>query len=95
MGFHGLEWSRFFGAAPIIAVDVNDVKLQRAKAAGADYLVNAKKEDPVEAIKNLTGGTGADVVFEYIGKKETMENAYQSDQERRQDRDGGNHKFEH
>lgn len=75
VGFHGLEWSRFFGAAPIIAVDVNDLKLNRAKAAGADYLVNAAKEDPVEAVKRLTGGTGADVVFEYIGKKETMENA--------------------
>jgi len=78
VGFHGLEWSRIFGGSPIIAVDINDEKLKRAKDAGADYTVNAKNEDPIAAIRRLTGGTGADIVFEYIGKKESMENAIKS-----------------
>jgi len=78
VGFHGLEWSRIFGGSPIIAVDINDEKLKRAKNAGADYTVNAKNEDPIAAIRRLTGGTGADIVFEYIGKKESMENAIKS-----------------
>jgi propanol-preferring alcohol dehydrogenase len=78
VGFHGLEWSRIFGGSPIIAVDINDEKLKRAKDAGADYVVNAKNEDPIAAVKKLTGGTGADVVFEYIGNKQTMENAIKS-----------------
>jgi threonine dehydrogenase-like Zn-dependent dehydrogenase len=59
-------------------VDINDEKLKRAKDAGADYTVNAKNEDPIAAIRKLTGGTGADIVFEYIGKKESMENAIKS-----------------
>jgi alcohol dehydrogenase, propanol-preferring len=78
VGFHGLEWSRIFGGAPIIAVDINDEKLKRAKNAGADYTVNAKNENPIEAIRRLTGGTGAEVVFEYIGNKQTMETAIKS-----------------
>lgn len=75
VGFHGLEWSRVFGGSPIIAVDINDEKLKRAKASGADHVVNAKLEDPIAAVRKLTGGTGADVVFEYIGNNKTMENA--------------------
>ena len=78
VGFHGLEWARIFGGSPIIAVDINDEKLKRAKAAGADYTVNARKEDAVHAIRSLTGGKGADVLFEFIGNKITMEQAIKS-----------------
>lgn len=78
VGFHGIEWARVFGASPIVAVDINDQKLKKAKDAGADYAVNASKDDPVQAIKRLTGGTGAEAVFEFIGKKATMEQAIRS-----------------
>jgi alcohol dehydrogenase, propanol-preferring len=78
VGFHGLEWARIFGASPIIAVDINDEKLKRATAAGADYTVNARNEDALEAIRRLTGGRGADVLFEFIGNKTTMEQAIKS-----------------
>ncbi len=78
VGFHGLEWARIFGASPIIAVDINEEKLRRAQAAGADYTVNARNEDAVQAIRRLTGGRGADVLFEFIGNKITMEQAIKS-----------------
>jgi alcohol dehydrogenase, propanol-preferring len=73
VGFNGLQWSRFFGASPIIVVDINEDKLERAKQAGADYTINPLKEDPVEGIRRLTNGAGVDVAFEYIGLKPTIE----------------------
>lgn len=75
VGFNGLMWSKIAGASPIIAVDISDSKLEKAQEAGATHVVNAKKEDPVEAIRRFTEGKGADVTFEYIGLKQTVEQA--------------------
>jgi len=54
------------GAAKIIAVDVVGEKLALARALGATHVVNGAKDDPVAAIKELTGG-GADYAFEAVG----------------------------
>lgn len=78
VGFHGIEWARIFGASPVIAVDINDEKLHRAEKAGADYVINARNEDPVKGIRQITEGRGADVLFEFIGNKITMEQAIRS-----------------
>ncbi|MGW2143546.1 S-(hydroxymethyl)mycothiol dehydrogenase [Nonomuraea bangladeshensis] len=64
------------GAAKIIAVDVDDRKLEWARGFGATHTVNSRSTDPVEAIRDLTGGHGADVVIEAVGRPETYEQAF-------------------
>ncbi|MEV4088937.1 zinc-binding dehydrogenase, partial [Nonomuraea fuscirosea] len=68
--------SSLAGAARIIAVDVDDRKLEWAKEFGATHTVNSRENDPVEAIRDLTGGNGADVVVEAVGRPETYEQAF-------------------
>ena len=64
------------GARPIIAVDVDDRKLQWARDFGATDVINSRTADPVARIRELTGGFGADVVIEAIGRPETYEQAF-------------------
>ena len=64
------------GATTIIAVDVDDRKLEAARRFGATHTVNSRSEDAVEAIRALTGGHGADVVVEAVGRPETYEQAF-------------------
>ncbi|MGW3142578.1 S-(hydroxymethyl)mycothiol dehydrogenase, partial [Streptomyces sp. NPDC001139] len=68
--------SRLAGAAKIIAVDIDDRKLETAKKLGATHTVNSKENDAVEAIRELTGGFGADVVIEAVGRPETYKQAF-------------------
>ncbi|MEU8523477.1 S-(hydroxymethyl)mycothiol dehydrogenase [Streptomyces sp. NPDC048577] len=68
--------SRLAGAARIIAVDIDDRKLEKAKEMGATHTVNSRSTDPVEAIRELTGGFGADVVIEAVGHPETYRQAF-------------------
>jgi S-(hydroxymethyl)mycothiol dehydrogenase len=76
VGNAAVAGSRLAGAARIIAVDVDDRKLATASALGATHTVNARAQDPVEAIRALTGGFGADVVIEAVGRPETYEQAF-------------------
>jgi len=78
VGIHGVQLAKLFGAAQIISVDINPKKLEAAKQVGATDLVNAKQEDPVEAIKSLTDGRGVDVAFEFIGLRTTQEQLVRS-----------------
>ncbi|MFD5755769.1 S-(hydroxymethyl)mycothiol dehydrogenase [Streptomyces sp. NPDC127044] len=64
------------GAARIIAVDIDDHKLETAKKLGATHTVNSRNADVVEAIRELTGGFGADVVIEAVGRPETYKQAF-------------------
>ena len=64
------------GAARIIAVDVDDRKLDWARQFGATDVVNSRQADPVEAIRELTGGFGADVVIDAVGRPETYQQAF-------------------
>lgn len=64
------------GAAKIIAVDVDDRKLEWARGFGATHTVNSRSSDLVEEIRALTGGHGADVVIEAVGRPETYEQAF-------------------
>ncbi|MFE7190201.1 S-(hydroxymethyl)mycothiol dehydrogenase [Kitasatospora sp. NPDC057541] len=68
--------SRLAGASKIIAVDIDDRKLATAEKLGATHTVNSKNTDPVEAIRELTGGHGADVVVEAVGRPETYQQAF-------------------
>jgi S-(hydroxymethyl)mycothiol dehydrogenase len=64
------------GARKIIAVDVDDRKLDWARGFGATDTVNSRSADPVTAIKDLTEGNGADVVIEAVGRPETYKQAF-------------------
>jgi S-(hydroxymethyl)mycothiol dehydrogenase len=64
------------GARKIIAVDVDDRKLGWARQFGATDTVNSTEADPVEQIRALTNGNGADVVIEAVGRPETYEQAF-------------------
>ncbi len=66
VGLNVIQGCRIAGASQIIAVDMLDNKLEMAKSFGATHTVNASQVDPVEAIKELTGG-GAHYAFEAIG----------------------------
>jgi len=64
------------GATTIIAVDIDDTKLEWAKGFGATHTVNSGATDPVEAIRGFTGGFGADVVIDAVGRPETYKQAF-------------------
>ncbi|MFI0150954.1 S-(hydroxymethyl)mycothiol dehydrogenase [Streptomyces lydicus] len=64
------------GASKIIAVDVDDRKLTTARSMGATHTVNSRTTDPVEAIREVTGGFGADVVIDAVGRPETYRQAF-------------------
>lgn len=76
VGLNAIQGARLAGAGQIIAVDINDQKLEFASAFGATDAVNAAEEDPVAAVRRLTGGLGADYAFEVIGTPGTIEQAY-------------------
>lgn len=60
------------GASTVVVVDVDDSKLAIAKKLGADVVINSMDEDPVVKVKELTEGTGADVVVEAAGSEATF-----------------------
>lgn len=76
VGDAAIAGANLAGAAKIIAVDIDDRKLATAEAMGATHTVNSKETDPVEAIRELTGGFGADVVIEAVGRPETYRQAF-------------------
>ncbi|MEU1814823.1 S-(hydroxymethyl)mycothiol dehydrogenase [Streptomyces roseifaciens] len=76
VGNAAVAGARLAGAAKIIAVDLSDAKLEQAKALGATHTVNSSGTDAVEAIRSLTGGFGADVVIDAVGRPETYRQAF-------------------
>ncbi|MBN6050314.1 S-(hydroxymethyl)mycothiol dehydrogenase [Nonomuraea sp. RK-328] len=76
VGNAAVAGSRLAGATTIIAVDVDDRKLEWARGFGATHTVNAREADPVERIRELTGGFGADVVIDAVGRPETFKQAF-------------------
>ena len=65
------------GANKIIAVDTNPLKLEFALRFGATHTIDASEEDPVERIREMTGGRGADYAFEAIRNGKAMLQAYE------------------
>ncbi|MET9345709.1 S-(hydroxymethyl)mycothiol dehydrogenase [Streptomyces termitum] len=76
VGDAAIVGARLAGAAKIIAVDIDERKLAKAKEMGATDTVDSREGDPVEAIRALTGGFGADVVIEAVGRPETYRQAF-------------------
>ena len=76
VGLNVIQGARLSNASKIIAVDVQEGKLEFAMRFGATHSVNAKDQDPVARVKEITGGLGADYTFEVYGSAETVETAY-------------------
>ena len=78
VGNAAIAGSRLAGAHTIIAVDIDDRKLDWARDFGATHTINARSADPVEAIRGLTGGYGVNVAIEAVGNPVTFEQAFYS-----------------
>ncbi len=76
VGCAAIAGARLAGAAIVIAVDIDARKLDGARQFGATAVVNSADVDPVEAIRALTGGNGADVCIEAVGHPKVFEQAF-------------------
>jgi S-(hydroxymethyl)mycothiol dehydrogenase len=76
VGVAAIAGSALAGAGTIIAVDIDAGKLEAATRMGATHTVNSADGDPVAAIQALTGGHGADVVIDAVGRPETWKQAF-------------------
>ncbi len=76
VGVAAVAGAKLAGATTIVAVDIDPKKLAKAEELGATVTVNSKEQDAVEAIREATGGFGADVVIEAVGHPATYEQAF-------------------
>jgi S-(hydroxymethyl)mycothiol dehydrogenase len=76
VGDAAIAGARLAGAAKVIAVDIDDQKLEWAKDFGATHTVNSKSTDAVEYIKSVTDGNGADVCIEAVGNPAVYQQAF-------------------
>ena len=78
IGLFVVQVLRARGCGTIIAIDLEDEKLQLARELGADAAFNARDGNIREKVENITGGRGADVAFEVVGISETVQTAIES-----------------
>ncbi|HHU63127.1 MAG TPA: galactitol-1-phosphate 5-dehydrogenase [Clostridiales bacterium] len=75
IGLITMQWLKALGCDKVFAVDIFDDKLDLADRLGADYCINGKKQDAVEAIMELTSGEGVDISIELAGSIITQDQA--------------------
>ena len=73
LGLMAIQLAKSITGAKIIAMDLDDNKLDVAKKNGADNTINSKKEDPIKAIMELTDKMGADAVIDFVNASKTAE----------------------
>ena len=78
VGLAIVQGARIGGARQIIGLDMFDTKLEMAKKVGATHVVNTTKDDPVKAVRALTGGAGVDHAFEAVGNTTLVRQAIES-----------------
>ncbi len=76
VGDAAIAGAKLAGATTIVAVDLDEKKLAWAGEFGATHLVDASSEDPVAAVREATGGNGADVCIEAVGNAKVFEQAF-------------------
>jgi S-(hydroxymethyl)mycothiol dehydrogenase len=76
VGDAAIAGSKLAGATTIIAVDIDDRKLEWARGMGATHTVNSTATDAVEAVRELTGGFGVDVAIDAVGHPAVFEQAF-------------------
>ena len=77
VGLSCIMGAKLAGAGKIMAVDIQDKKLDLAQELGADFLINATREDPQQRVMQITG-TGADYAIESVGNVKIMSQAFGS-----------------
>ena len=78
VGDAAIAGARLAGASKIIAIDIDDRKLEWAQQFGATHVVNSKNADPVEFIRSVTDGNGADLCIEAIGHPEVYMQCFEA-----------------
>ncbi len=76
VGLNAIQGAAISGAYPVIAVDINDAKLEASKMFGATHTINSKNVDAGEAVRDLTHGRGADYVFITVGSTAVIEQGF-------------------
>lgn len=76
IGLNIIQSARLAGATTIIAIDRVPAKLDYARTMGATHFIDAREDDPVAAVRDLTDGKGVDNAFEAIGLADAIEQAY-------------------
>lgn len=67
IGLLALECLKYLGAKDVICIDLNEQRLEKALECGASYVINSKKEDPVQKVMEITEGKGADAGADCVG----------------------------
>jgi 2-desacetyl-2-hydroxyethyl bacteriochlorophyllide A dehydrogenase len=75
IGLSAVAVGKALGAHPVILTDIVDSRLQVGTRVGADVVINASQENVVSAVKELTGGRGADLAFECSGAPNAVNDA--------------------
>jgi propanol-preferring alcohol dehydrogenase len=73
LGLMAVQLAKAITGAKIIAMDVDDQKLDVANKKGADHVINSKREDPVKVVHELTNKLGADAVIDFVNATKTAE----------------------
>jgi alcohol dehydrogenase, propanol-preferring len=73
LGLMAMQIANAISGAKIIAMDLDDQKLNIAKKNGADYTINSKKQDPLKAIMELTDKMCADAIIDFVNASKTVE----------------------
>jgi S-(hydroxymethyl)glutathione dehydrogenase/alcohol dehydrogenase len=76
VGLAAVQGARLAGASPVIAIDRVTTKLALARRCGATETIDASKVDPVAAVRECTGGRGADHALEVVGTSATIMQAF-------------------
>ena len=78
IGLLTLQAARAAGASQIVAVDINDSRLDVARELGADHTIRGDQHDVKQAVLDLTNGRGADIAYEVVGATPTIKTAIES-----------------
>ena len=73
IGLSAVSGARLFSPSLVVAIDMAPARLDAAKQFGADVVINNAEQDPIAAVRELTGGLGADVAIEAVGVPATFE----------------------
>jgi L-iditol 2-dehydrogenase len=77
IGLLGVAVAKALGAEPVILTGTRDSRLDLGKKLGADHVINARRDDPIAAVKRITGGRGVHFVVECSGAPEALNEAAQ------------------
>lgn len=75
LGLMAVQLAKAITNARIAIVDIDDRKLAEAKRLGADELINSSQGNPVDGVKSITGGTGAEAVIDFVNNSKTAPNS--------------------